>query len=52
MYVEPNAFLDPGSLDRSQQFWLATNQIKETVDIAQVMDITPTQGALAVVGKM
>jgi ABC-type nitrate/sulfonate/bicarbonate transport system substrate-binding protein len=49
---EPNGFLDPASLDRAQQFWLETNQIKQTVDIAQVMDVTPTQDALAVVGKV
>jgi ABC-type nitrate/sulfonate/bicarbonate transport system substrate-binding protein len=52
VYFEPNGFLDPASLDRSQQFWLATSQIKQTVDVARVMDTTPTQDALAVVGKL
>jgi NitT/TauT family transport system substrate-binding protein len=49
---EPNAFLDPASLDRSQQFWVQTNQLKQSVDLSQVMDVTPTQDALATLGKL
>jgi ABC-type nitrate/sulfonate/bicarbonate transport system substrate-binding protein len=51
VYFEPNGFLDPASLDKSQQFWIQTKQIKEAVDISRVMDVSPTQDALAVVGK-
>jgi ABC-type nitrate/sulfonate/bicarbonate transport system substrate-binding protein len=51
-YFEPNGFLDPASLDRSQQFWIQTNQIKQAVDISQVMDTTTTADALALVGKI
>jgi len=49
---EPNAFLDPASLDRSQQFWVQTNQLKQSVDLSQVTDVTPTQDALATLGKL
>ena len=52
VYFEPNAFLDPASLERTQQFWMDTNQVKQLIDISQVMDITPTQDALATVGKL
>jgi ABC-type nitrate/sulfonate/bicarbonate transport system substrate-binding protein len=52
VYFEPNGFLDPASLDRTQQFWLQTNQVKQTVEIAQVMDVSPTQDALALIGKV
>jgi NitT/TauT family transport system substrate-binding protein len=52
VYFEPNAFLDPASLDRSQQFWIETNQLKQSVDLSQVMDVSPTQDALATLGKV
>jgi ABC-type nitrate/sulfonate/bicarbonate transport system substrate-binding protein len=52
VYFEPNGFLDPASLDRSQQFWMQTNQLKQLVDVSQVMDVSPTQDALATLGKV